>query len=42
METDMHLNLATSSMFETRKLHTIVSQLHHITTAKHFATTATF
>jgi len=33
-------NLTTSSKLETRKLHTIISQLHHITTAKHF--TATF
>jgi len=35
-------NLTTSSKFEIRKLHTIISQLHHITTAKHFAATATF
>jgi len=35
-------NLTTPSKFETRKLHTILSQLHHITTAKHFADTATF
>jgi len=34
--------LTTSSKFETRKLHTIISQLHHITTAKHFVATATF
>jgi len=35
-------NLTTSSTFETRKLHSIISQLPHITTAKHFAATATF
>jgi len=34
-------SLTTSSKFETRKLHTIISQLHYITTAKHFAATAT-
>jgi len=35
-------NLTTSSKFETRKLHTIIWQLHHITATKHIAATATF
>jgi len=29
-------------MFETQKLHSVISQLPHIATAKHFAATATF
>jgi len=37
-----NVTLTTSSKFETRKLHTIISQLHHITTAKNFAATGTF
>ena len=37
---DKPANLTASSKSETRKLHTIIS--HHITTAKHFAATATF
>jgi len=35
-------NLTTSSKIETWKLHSIISQLHHITTTKPFAATATF
>jgi len=35
-------NLTTSKKFETRKRHSIISQLHHVTTTKHFAATATF
>ena len=43
METDLHLqNVTTSSKFETRKLHAIISQLHHITTAKHIKAVGIF
>jgi len=43
METDLHLQISQhQETFETRKLHSIISQLPHITTAKHFAATATF
>jgi len=35
-----HASLTESSKYETRKLDNIISQLHHITITKHFATTA--
>jgi len=36
------VNLTKSSKFETRKLHSVISQLHHNTTTKHLAASDAF
>jgi len=41
--TDLHLQITQhQSSLTHEKLYSIISQLHHITTTKHFAATATF
>ena len=43
METDLHLQIAQhQASLKHENFTLIISQLHHITTAKHFAATATF
>jgi len=42
MKSQLNYNHTTSSKFETRECHSIISQLHHVTTTKHFAPPATF
>jgi len=42
METDLHLQISQHEASLKHENFTLISQLHHITTAKQFAATATF